>query len=165
MSLRAGPNLILRTMGRTCTLRAVQNRATCGPKRDCHSILTGYGSRKRNGVTLFKYQCFALGMKVNQTILLQYKLLGLLSKSGGEGNPQGDAVYFLIYRCIIGFNLYFQGGKRIYITEYYQVIHNCYIINKSNKIKSPLSEAFSFLSFRSQHSHILKFFSRQSQSI
>lgn len=38
------------------------------------------------------------------------------------------------------------------------MIHNYYIINKSKKIKSPLSEAFSFPSFLSQHSHIPKFF-------
>ena len=118
----------------------------------------GMEAEKEMAITLLKYQCFALGMKVNQTILLQYKLLGLLGKSGWDGNPQGDAVYFLICRCIIGFNLYFQRGKWIYITEYYQVIHNCYIINKSNKIKSLLVEAFSFFSFWSQHSHIPKFF-------
>lgn len=88
MSLSSGPNLILRTMRRTCTLRAVQDRAACGPERDCHSILTGYGSRKEMAITLFKYQCFALGMKTNQTILLQYKLLGLLGKSGQMEIPK-----------------------------------------------------------------------------
>lgn len=67
-------------------------------------MLTRCRSRKRNGNNKVQTSVLCFGDEGTQTVPLEYKLLGFLGKSKGEGNPQGDTAYFLICRSIIGFN-------------------------------------------------------------